>query len=203
MNLESQIESILFFRGEPVTKKKLADFVGKSLEEVDNALNTLETVLSLRGLRLLRKDDEVVLVTAPENSELLEKITKEELTRDIGKAGLETLAIVLYKGPVSRREIDYIRGVNSTFILRNLQVRGLVEKISSDSDERIFLYRPTFELLAYLGVTKIEDLPEWQSVKNEIANFENTNATKESDPQIQTDIDVSDIEVAKTENESQ
>ncbi|MCX6717916.1 MAG: SMC-Scp complex subunit ScpB [Candidatus Taylorbacteria bacterium] len=75
---------------------------------------------------------------------------------------------------MSRAEIDYIRGVQSTFILRNLMIRGLVEKITNPKDQRSFLYKPTFELLSYMGITKIEDMPEFKEAKAEIENYKNT-----------------------------
>jgi segregation and condensation protein B len=78
---------------------------------------------------------------------------------------------VLYHGPISRREIDYVRGVNSAFILRNLLVRGLVEKTDAKEGERSFTYKPTLELLSHLGVTKIEEFPEYEQVKNELREF--------------------------------
>lgn len=173
MTLDSQLEAALFFRGEPITIKKLSAFVEKSEEEVLTALEILENRLKNGGLRLIRRDNEVMITTAPSASPLIEKMTKEELVRDLGKAGLETLSIVLYKGPISRREIDYIRGVNSTFILRNLQIRGLVEKAINENDQRSFLYKPTFELLSFLGVSKIEDLPEYIDIKKELEDFNN------------------------------
>ena len=82
MNLESQIEAILFFRGEPVKIKKLCDFLEKKEEEILPALTSLEGNLISRGIRLLRKDDEVMLSTAPEVSELIAKITKFEFCED-------------------------------------------------------------------------------------------------------------------------
>jgi segregation and condensation protein B len=83
-------------------------------------------------------------------------------------AGLETLSIVLYLGPVSRSEIDYIRGVNSNFILRNLLMRGLVERIEHETDKRSLKYRPTFELLSFLGIGSVEELPEYETTRAEI-----------------------------------
>jgi chromosome segregation and condensation protein ScpB len=80
---------------------------------------------------------------------------------------------------LSRREIDYILGVNSNFILRNLLVRGLVEKIDNPKDQRSFLYRPTFDLLSYLGISRIDDMPEYSSVKKELEAFAVTPAEAE------------------------
>lgn len=171
MNLDSLIEATLFFRSEPISIKKLSELLEKTEAEIIEALNLLENKLADRGVRLMRKEDEVTLATASDASALIEKITKEELSKDLGKAGLETLSIILYKGPISRREIDYIRGVNSNFILRNLLIRGLIEKVQNKDDQRSFLYKPTFDVLSYLGVSKIEDLPEYEEVKKEIEEF--------------------------------
>ncbi len=171
MTLDAKIESILFWKAEPMALVYLAKIFAVGEAEITNALSELEKKLEGRGVSLLFKDGEVTLRTAPGVSELITKLTKEELTRDLGKAGLETLSIVLYQGPLSRRDIDYIRGVNSNFILRSLLVRGLVEKIINLKDQRSFLYRPTFDLLSHLGISKISDLPEYAPVREEIEAF--------------------------------
>ena len=168
------IEAVLFWKGEPISIKKLSQIFAKTEEEILTALNKLEESLTGRGVSLIRKEDEVALGTSKDTSELIEKLTKEELIRDLGRAGLETLSIIIYQGPISRAEIDYIRGVQSTFILRNLMIRGLVEKITNPKDQRSFLYKPTFELLSYMGITKIEDMPEFKEAKAEIENYKNT-----------------------------
>ncbi|HEY4498607.1 MAG TPA: SMC-Scp complex subunit ScpB, partial [Candidatus Paceibacterota bacterium] len=119
----------------------------------------------------VRKEDEVMLGTAPELSELIQTLTKEELSKDLGKAGLETLSIILYFGPITRSEIDYIRGVNSTFVLRTLLIRGLIERVQNKADQRSFLYKPTFELLSHLGIKDIQHLPEYKVARNELEAF--------------------------------
>ncbi len=169
MNLTAQIEAILFWKAEPVTVADLVGYLARSEAEITEALVTLTTQLAGRGITLVRNGDAVMLGTSPEAGDLIEKLTKDELSRDIGKAGLETLTIVLYRGPVTRAEIDYIRGVNSSFILRNLLVRGLVDKITNPADARSFLYRPTFELLSWLGVKEINELPDQQKVVEELS----------------------------------
>jgi len=171
-NLAATLEAILFFKNEPVKRSWLEKTLKQSPEEVAAGLSELKNQLSGRGITLVEKDDEVALRTAPEYSTILTEIRKEALSKDLGKAGLETLSVILYRGPVTRAEIDYIRGVNSTFILRNLLVRGLVEKIPNPKDARGYLYRPSFDLLSYLGVATIEELPGYQSVREEIRQFE-------------------------------
>ena len=112
-----------------------------------------------------------MLGTAKELSPLIEQLTKEELTKDLGKAGLETLSIILYQGPITRADIDYIRGVNSQFIVRNLLIRGLVERVENPKDARSFLYKTTLDLLSHLGISKIEELPEYAQVREDIDGF--------------------------------
>lgn len=118
---------------------------------------------------------------------MLEQIKKEELNKDLSKASLETLSIILYKNGAPRSLIDYIRGVNSNFILRALSIRGLVEKVNDPKDNRRYIYKPTFELLSYMGVTSIEELPDYENVLknlseaegglNDLENENNENAT--------------------------
>src|SRR3989344_3911323 len=154
------------FMCENVLPRKVTDET-----EVITALGVLKEKLLGRGVTLIEKDDEVMLGTAPEASGMIEELSKEELSRDLGKAGLETLSIVLYRGPITRSGIDYICGVNSTFILRNLLIRGLVEKIPNPNDQRSFLYRATFDLLSHLGIPRVEDLPEYGNTNESIEKF--------------------------------
>ena len=184
-SLSAKLEAILFWKAEPVSSKKLAQLLSTEAVKVTEAdikagLTELESALKNRaggggGLTLVQTDTEVMLGTAKEFSQLIEELTKEELSRDLGKAGLETLSIVLYQGPISRADIDYIRGVNSQFILRNLLIRGLVERIDNPKDARSFLYKTTLDLLAHLGVSKIEELPEYEKIRADIEAFKGQN----------------------------
>ncbi len=159
MNLEQKIEAVLFWKGEPVSRRNLGEILNAGQTELNEAIEKLKNSFSDRGIVLLEKDDDLAFGTAPELSGLFEKLQKEELNKDLSKASLETLSIVLYKNGATRAEIDYVRGVNSSFILRALSVRGLVEKIVDPKDSRRYIYRPTFELLSYLGVKSVEELP--------------------------------------------
>ncbi len=172
MELDNQIEAILFWRGEPMTLPELCRALKLPSADVKKGLQSLKEKLQGRGLVLIQTEDEYALATAPETHELIERLRKEELAKDLGKAALETLSVVLYKEKVSRRDIEYIRGVNSTTILRSLLMRGLVERRQSEKDERVFLYRPTIDLLSLLGITSAEELPEFQDVRTELAAAE-------------------------------
>lgn len=168
MNLESKIEAILFWKGEPMSKKKLGEILKVEMGELEEAISKLKEVLSSRGIVLLEKENDLSLGTAPELSSLIEDLQKEELNKDLSKASLETLSIILYKNGASRAEIDYIRGVNSSFILRALAVRGLVEKTVDPKDSRKIVYKPSMELLSFMGVKSLEDLPEYKDVNSNL-----------------------------------
>ncbi len=197
MNIEQKIEAVLFWKGEPVSRKRLGEILNAGQTELNEGIEKLKASLAGRGMVLLEKDNDVALGTPPELSSLFEKLQKEELHKDLSKASLETLSILLYKNGATRAEIDYVRGVNSSFILRALSVRGLVEKITDPNDSRRYVYRPTFELLSYLGVKSVEELPGYaetlallnqagenmkeEEKKEEKENTENITAGSESD----------------------
>ncbi len=167
-NLEQKIEAILFFKGEPMQVKKLADILNVSIEEINSAIEVLKNNLTNRGVVLQENNGEVTLGTAPEMSELIEHLQKEELNKELSKSALETLSIILYKNGAGRALIDYIRGVNSSFTIRALSVRGLIEKTTDPKDNRRYVYKPSFELLSFMGVKSVEELPDYIEVNKSI-----------------------------------
>ncbi len=167
LSLVVTLEAILFWKGEPVKKDRLAELAGAPMADIETALVELEKNLQGRGVQLIFNGDEIFLGTAAVAGPFIERLVKEELVKDLGKAGLETLAIILYRGPVGRRDIEYIRGVNCSYIIRNLLVRGLVERVEKKG-ERGAIYQPTTALLGYLGVARVSDLPEYATVQDEI-----------------------------------
>ncbi len=166
--LSVTIESILFFEGGSMSIQKLAKATNSSEADVEVAINELRETLQGRGVTLVRDGSMVALGTAPETREIIEAMRRDELEGPLGKAGLETLAIIIYRGPLSRADIEYIRGVNASSILRSLLVRGLVERVQNPNDSRSFLYKPTTELPAYFGVQSLSDLPGFADVSAEI-----------------------------------
>jgi len=180
MDLAVQIEGVLFYRAAPMKIRELAAFFEISEEEVFAALKTLAERLLNGATRLVLSDTDAVLTTSQELGETIEKLRKDDLKRDIGKAGAETLAIILYRGPLSRAQIDRIRGVNSAFILRNLLIRGLIERRDNPKDQRAFLYATTPELYAHLGITKREELPEFQGTMDALDAYEEEQKTADA-----------------------
>lgn len=168
----SQIEAILFFKAQPVTKTSLETQLEISTPALTEALAHLRDRLAAGALRLLETDTECSLVTAAEHDALIEALRREEMKRDIGKAGAETVAIVLYRGPITRGEIDRIRGVNSSYILRNLMVRGLISR--SGNSKRVE-YQATPNLLAHLGISHKRELANYETVVNQLVAFESEN----------------------------
>jgi segregation and condensation protein B len=168
-NLSQNIEALLFAFGR-MQKQDLAKKLNVSPEELQSALLVLAT--EPRGIVLVDDGRTVELRTSAETSELVERVQKEENSREIGKAGLEALATILYRGPLTRAEIDFIRGVNSSQTLRTLTMRGLVRRVENPRDERSFLYEPTTELLAHLGVASVQQLPDYQVTKEKLSQLE-------------------------------
>lgn len=175
MELDQQLEAVLFYKASPMKKRALCTLFKVNDEALEAATTRLQERLQQGATRLITTDNEIELVTAPAFDELVESIRKDELKRDIGKAGAETLAIVLYRGPVTRAEIDRIRGVNSSFILRNLMTRGLVERTAETKQNQ---YRITPELLAHLGIEKQSDLNGFKDTMDALDAYEKTNLTE-------------------------
>ena len=164
-NLSRLIESILFVYGEPMTLEKLAKVTERKKEEVHTAIEELREALKDRGIVLIEKEGSVQLGTRPDHAAVIEKLIKGDFSEDLSKAAVETLAIVAYKGPITRADIEYVRGVNSSFTLRNLMMRGLVERVENPKDARAYVYKISFDFLRYLGVTKVDELPGFEEFK--------------------------------------
>lgn len=170
MNLDVLIEAVLFYKAVPQAKKRLIAYFSVTEEQFTEALIALKNRLQTGAVRLVETETEIQLVTAPELSNFIESLRKQDLVGDIGKAGAETLAIVLYREPISRAEIDRIRGVNSSFILRNLMMRGLVSRESMTGNG--YQFRITPALLQHLGITDKRQLPQYSDFMNTIDAFD-------------------------------
>ncbi len=175
--LAKRAEAFLFSEGGEMTTKKLCSLLECQESELAVALAKLTELLQGSGLTLIQTGTAVSLAVSKEVSPTVEAALKRDLGRDIGEAGLEVLAIVLYRGPSTRARIDYIRGVNTSSTLRNLLARALLEREANPDDAREYLYRPTVELLAHLGVKDVKDLPEYATILEKLMAFE-----KQSEP---------------------
>ena len=164
MNLKSQIESVLFLAGEGMNLRRLEKLLGAKKAAIESAIRELMNDYHERGIRLIEKDSEWQFGTAPENSEITATVVKSEFSEELSRASLEVLAIIAYKGPLARAQIEHIRGVNSSYSVRSLLLRGLIERIDNPKDARSYLYRISFDFLKYLGIENRESLPQWKSI---------------------------------------
>jgi segregation and condensation protein B len=178
--LSVRIEALLFAEGGSLTRKKIAQLLQVTPDQVTAALAELGGSLASRGISLVLSETEASLVVAANARDAVKAAYERELGREIGDAGLEVLSILLYRGPSTRAQIDYIRGVNTSSTIRTLLSRGLVERAGNPDDAREYLYRPTVETLAYLGAADTRSLPEYATIASELAAFEKTRM--EQDP---------------------
>lgn len=176
--LKSILESLLFISGEPIRTSRLAKICDIPKNDIETALGELEQDFKReeRGLMIIFKEDLVQLATDPQNQEFVNQLVSGELGSDLSRSALETLSIVAYRGPISRVQIEAIRGVNCSYVLRSLLLRGLVER-KEESDVRGYLYEISFNFLKNLGIGNVKDLPEWEKLsKNEkVAELLKTN----------------------------
>ncbi|MDP3729862.1 MAG: SMC-Scp complex subunit ScpB [bacterium] len=172
-SIVAKIEALLFIYGEPIDAKKLAKILGEKESDIKDGVEKLSGLLvsNDRGLTLVRDGSQVQLVTKSEFSTMLETMTKQEFTEELTPASLETLAIVAYAGPVTRADIEYIRGVNSSFTLRALLMRGLVDRHIDPKRSNAYLYKTSFELLRHLGLSQNENLPEYEKYKGLVSHL--------------------------------
>jgi segregation and condensation protein B len=161
--LQSVLESILFVNGQPIKKIKLANITDETIEAVEVALAALfEKYIGIpSGLKLIIKGEEVQLVSNPENATFVEDLVKNELQDSLSNAAMEVVSIIAYRGPISKVEIEAIRGVNCAYTLRNLLLRGLIERNDNIKDARGYVYSITFDFLKKLGVDDVKKLPEY------------------------------------------
>jgi segregation and condensation protein B len=169
--LETLLESLLFVADEPVPVSRLAQALDVTTDEVEAALATLQEACVQRGVRLQRFGSRVQLVSAPEAASLIERFLGLELHTRLSTAALEALTIVAYQQPVTRAQVEAVRGVNSDSVLRTLVSNGLIEEIGRmDTVGRPILYGTTFEFLQFFGLESLSGLPPLEfKVEDQIA----------------------------------
>jgi len=167
--IKSVIESLLFVSGEPVKISKLAKIIQAPKPSVENAIMKLSAEYAGRksGIIIIKKDSKAQLVSSPDNSFFTNKLVKNELKGDLSRASLEVLSVIAYKEPIARSGIEAARGVNSSFTLRNLLMRGLIERVENSKNKRVYLYRVSFDFLKKLGLSSVKELPDYEKVSKD------------------------------------
>ena len=167
--LQSKIESLLFLEPKAMTIKKLSKACDTTEVEVEEAVQHLQQEYEQRagGITVVKEGKNVQLMTASDYSAFIQEYIKEETTGELTRPSLETLTIIAYRGPVAKSEIELMRGINCSLILRNLQIRGLIEQVG-ENELGAPIYRVTVEFLRYLGVNKVADLPDYEELNKNV-----------------------------------
>ncbi len=165
--LISQIELILFVASKPVSIKKIAKLLNVDEETISPSLGQLKQKYNPEGsgVVLIQNNDEYQLVTHPDYRAIAEHFVKAEISGELTRPQLETLTVISYCGPITKPELDQIRGVNCSLILRNLLIRGLVKERDTGTT-LLPSYEVTMEYLQHLGVTDLKELPDYETLHN-------------------------------------
>lgn len=170
--MKAQIESLLFIAAKPLSVVQVAKAIGSDKEKVQADLDILmeEYNSQGRGIHIIKVEHsntiKYQMVTNPEYEEIVNSFTKQEISGELTRPSLETLTIVAYRGPITKPELEKIRGVNCSLILRNLMIRGLVEE-QKDSEKGEFSYMVTPEFIQWLGIASVTDLPSYENLHND------------------------------------
>ncbi len=179
--IKSKIESILFISNKPLSFKKIARLVEESEKSTLSALENLRKEYQNRqgGITIIKHLTKYEMVTSSKNSQIVNNFLKDEISGELTRPALETLTIIAYRGPITKPELEHIRGVNCGLILRNLIIRGLVEakngrelKTEAGSQKKDFsdqekYYSITLDFLKFLGIGSVEELPNYKKLSQE------------------------------------
>lgn len=168
MNIKSQIESLLFISAKPMSNNNLAELIGATVKEIQLAGDELieEFKTSQRGTQIIKNGNNFQMVSSPENTELIKSYIKDETTGELSRPSLETLTIIAYRSPIAKIDIDRIRGINCSLILRNLLLRGLIEA-KADKDKNETYYSVTFDFVRFLGLNDVKELPDFTKLSQD------------------------------------
>lgn len=167
LSLEARIEALLFTAPGAVTPAQLAAALEVKLSEVEAGLAALQSRYDSRpgeyGIRLQRHHGRIQLTSAPQAAMVIERFLGLESTTRLTRPALEALSIIAYQQPITRPQVDAIRGVNSDGVLKNLLSKGLVQEMGrAEAPGRPILYETTPEFLQYFGLNALDELPPLQ-----------------------------------------
>jgi segregation and condensation protein B len=188
MSLKSQIESLLFVANKPLNSKELAGFLKADKKIVETELSALmqDYLHSESGLQIIESGDKYQLVSSAANSGVVADFVHDETSGELSRPSLEALTIIAYRGPITKIDLDRIRGVNCSLILRNLLIRGLIEE-KFDKEKNETYYCVTLDFIRYLGINKVDDLPDYARLNKDDSIDKMIAATAQSDQIEKTD----------------
>ena len=170
MTTDQLLEAVLFAAARPMSTKKLMEALETTKDEVTSGLEALATRLNESGSAVMLQNHggDHELVTRPDAAEVVSRVVRAEVQGELTRPSLETLTVLAYRGPMTRPEIEQIRGVNCSLILRNLMLRGLVEQ---REDMRLGqpIYAVTTQFVKHLGLASVETLPDYQTLRGNAA----------------------------------
>lgn len=172
--LTKKIEALLFVAGQELSVQKLSKITNATQEEVMISLEEIDKKF-IDGVVLLKNENKYRLATHPEIADTIAEYLHADVTGELTKAQLETLTIIAYRGPIIKTEIEMIRGVNCTVVLRNLMMRGYVEEQDGVLEPSYII---TLDFLRYLGVSSVSELPQFEELSDHEA-FEQLQETIE------------------------
>lgn len=166
--LQTKIEAILFAIAKPIAIAQLSKQLNMSLEVTSEAIEAIKEKFNKKesGIHVLEVDGKVQLVSNTDVGEDVAVFLKKEASGPLTRPSLETLAVIAYRGPVTKPEIEQIRGVNCSLILRNLLIRGLIEE-KEDATRLQNVYTASPDFLRELGIDSLNDLSEYRSFHND------------------------------------
>ncbi len=165
LSLAAQVEALLFASGEPAALNALAAALGTTLNEIEAALEALADHYQSRGIRLQRLGNRVRLVTAPELAERIQRFLGLEESTRLSPAALETLAIIAYNQPITKPQLETIRGVNCDGVINTLLARNLIQELGrADTVGHPMRYGVSFDFLGYFGLRGVHELPPVQNL---------------------------------------
>jgi segregation and condensation protein B len=165
MKIQSQIESLLFISAKPMSAKQLADLTKADVLEIKKAGDELveDYKNNQLGIQIIKNSNSYQMVSSPENAKIIQEFIQDETTGELSRPSLEALTIIAYRGPISKVDLDRIRGVNCSLIIRNLLIRGLIEA-RHDKTKNENYYNVTMDFIRFLGVNDISELPDYEKL---------------------------------------
>lgn len=167
-NIASVIESLILASAKPLAIDELAKFLEIELSDLELAIEDLKTKYNQEdsGIHLAVNNHKIQLISNPTNTDYLYKYFKEELSGELTRPALETLTIIAYRQPISKEELEQIRGVNCSLIIRNLLIRGLIE-LEENKTSLAPVYNVTMDFLRNLGISSVEELPDFEKLNSD------------------------------------
>ena len=161
----AKLQAVLFTSGAPVTKKRLMSVLPCRGDELEQLLKELRSTLQNSGLDIIDDGTKVALATSPDMREYITQLQQEDRTAPLSQASQETLAIIVYGGPIAKTDLDFLRGVNTQYTVRRLMIRALIQESKVEKGR---MFTVTVDLLRHLGVRTITELPEYESIRKSI-----------------------------------